>query len=121
MFRKNKLYFFILYIFSKYAHSKLRHHPSKTATLAGGRVFKTLDFACWGEFEKIRKNSETYFESTYFENKRDSLPGFWAMNQEASEPLPPPVPAPGSVGMLARCESPGVSQRFPWARSAYGG
>ena len=36
------------------------------------------------------------------------------MNQEASEPLPCPVPSPGSVGMLARCDT-------SWARSAYGG
>ena len=52
-------------------------------------------------------------KSTYFENKKDSLSGFWAVNQEASEPLPCPVPSPSAVGMLGRSES-------PWARSAYG-
>ena len=41
------------------------------------------------------------------------------MNQEASEPLPCPVPSPSAVGMLGRSESPGGRQRFPWARSAY--
>ena len=29
------------------------------------------------------------------------------MNQEAGDPLPCPVPSPGSVGMLGRRESPG--------------
>ena len=43
------------------------------------------------------------------------------MNQEASEPLPYPVPSPGAIDTLGRRESPGGRQRFPWARSAYQG
>ena len=44
------LIFFILYIFSKYAHHKLQHHPSNPTTLAAGRVFKNPDFASYQVF-----------------------------------------------------------------------
>ena len=70
------------------------------------------------KYPKIPKSTQKYPKipqtqnSTYFENKRDSLSRFWAMNQEPGEPLPCPVPSPGSIGSLARSES-------PWARSAY--
>ena len=74
------------------------------------------------KFRKIPKNSEKFRNmknSTYFENKRYSLSRFWAMNQEANEPLPYPVPSPSAIVFLGQAESPGVSQRFRWARSAY--
>ena len=54
-----------LYIFSKYAHNKLRHHPSNPTTLAGGRVFKTTDFASYQVFIANVFNYDDLVYETY--------------------------------------------------------